>query len=88
MTIPEFLELRFNHHTRVITSLIFIIAYTGILPPIVLYSGATGLNSILDIRTFVRFQNETAALWFTIWLIGILGSIYAIYGGLRTVAVS
>ena len=87
-TIPEFLELRFNHHTRVITSLIFIIAYTGILLPIVLYSGATGLNSILDIRTLFGFQNETAALWFTIWLIGILGSIYAIYGGLRTVAVS
>lgn len=87
-TIPQFLELRFDHHTRSITSLIFIIAYTGILLPIVLYSGATGLNSILGIRELFGFSNETTALWFTVWLVGIIGSIYAIFGGLRTVAVS
>jgi len=87
-TIPQFLELRYDHHTRTITSLIFIVAYAGILLPIVLYSGATGLNSILDVRTLFGFTNDSAALWFTVWLIGIIGSIYAIFGGLRTVAVS
>jgi len=31
---------------------------------------------------------DFAILWGTVWLIGIIGSIYAIFGGLRTVAVS
>jgi len=86
-TIPQYLELRFDHNTRAITSLIFIIAYAGILLPIVLYTGATGLNSMLDIHLLLGVS-ETTALWVTVWLIGIIGSIYAIFGGLRTVAVS
>ena len=47
-TIPEFLEKRFNGVTRSITSFIFIIAYAGILLPIILYTGATGLMGILS----------------------------------------
>ena len=42
-TVPQFLEQRFDHHTRTITSLIFIVAYALILLPIILYTGATGL---------------------------------------------
>ena len=86
-TIPQYLELRFNHNTRAITSLIFIVAYAGILLPIVLYTGATGLNSMLDVHLLLGVS-ETTALWITVWLIGIIGSIYAVFGGLRTVAVS
>ncbi|MBL4886334.1 MAG: solute:sodium symporter family transporter [Planctomycetaceae bacterium] len=86
-TIPQFLELRFDHNTRAITSIIFIVAYAGILLPIVLYTGATGLNSMLDVHLLLGV-NETTALWVTVWVIGIIGSIYAIFGGLRTVAVS
>lgn len=87
-TIPEFLEKRFDGTTRTITSFIFILAYAGILLPIILYSGALGLTGILDLRTLTGIQNETALLWITVWFIGIVGSIYAIFGGLRTVAVS
>ena len=87
-TIPQFLELRFSATTRAITSLIFIIAYGGILLPIILYSGATGLNSILDVQSITGLRDATTTLWFTVWLVGIIGSIYAIFGGLRTVAVS
>ena len=87
-TVPQFLEKRFDHHTRTITSIIFIVAYAGILLPIILYTGATGLNGILDIRELTGISSPIGALWFTVWLIGIIGSIYAIFGGLRTVAVS
>lgn len=87
-TIPEFLEKRFDSTTRAITSIIFIIAYAGILLPMVLYTGATGLSGMLDLQGLTGIQNETTLLWLTVWLIGILGSIYAIFGGLRTVAVS
>jgi SSS family solute:Na+ symporter len=87
-TVPQFLEERFDGHTRSITSLIFIIAYAGILLPIILYTGATGMNGILNIRELTGIPSATGALWFMVWLIGILGSIYAIFGGLRSVAVS
>ena len=87
-TIPELLEKRFNGTTRSITSVIFIIAYAGILLPIILYTGATGLAGILDLQSLTGIESETAILWLTVWFIGIVGSIYAIFGGLRTVAVS
>ncbi len=87
-TVPQFLELRFNGLTRAITSLIFILAYAGILLPIILYTGATGLAGILDLKALTGIQSDTTILWITVWFIGIVGSIYAIFGGLRTVAVS
>lgn len=87
-TIPQFLEERFDGVTRSITSFIFIIAYAGILLPIILYTGATGLMGILDLPKITGIENTTALLWITVWFIGIVGSIYAIFGGLRTVAVS
>ncbi|TWT32607.1 solute:sodium symporter family transporter [Blastopirellula retiformator] len=96
-TIPEFLEKRFDERTRSITSFIFIIAYAGILLPIILYTGATGMIGILDLRnmlglgdvaTVMGINTDTFLLWAVVWLIGVIGSIYAIFGGLRTVAVS
>ncbi|PQO46551.1 solute:sodium symporter family transporter [Blastopirellula marina] len=102
-TVPEFLEDRHGDSTRAITSLIFIVAYAGILLPIILYTGAKGLTEILDIRgilgigplvipadappEYLDFAGK-AIIWGAVWLIGIIGSIYAIFGGLRTVAVS
>lgn len=87
-TIPEFLEKRFDATTRTITSFIFIVAYAIILMPIILYSGAIGLQGLLDLKSLTGIQNDTVLLWVTVWFIGILGSIYAIFGGLRTVAVN
>lgn len=87
-TVPEFLEKRFDAGTRTITTVIFIVAYAGILLPIILYTGATGLSGILNMAEITGIQSETAVLWITVWLIGSIGSLYAIFGGLRTVAIS
>jgi SSS family solute:Na+ symporter len=87
-TVPQFLEIRFDHQTQVITNLIFLVAYVGILLPIILYTGATGMIGILDIRGLLGIESQTVALWLIVWVIGIIGSIYALFGGLRTVAVS
>ncbi|MFN8705261.1 MAG: solute:sodium symporter family transporter [Planctomyces sp.] len=87
-TVPEFLEKRFDRHTRTITSIIFIVAYSFILLPMILYTGATGLNGMLSIRELIGIEDPHHALQFTVWLVGIIGSIYAIFGGLRSVAVS
>ncbi|MCC9606937.1 solute:sodium symporter family transporter [Blastopirellula sp. JC732] len=96
-TIPQFLESRFGESTRSITSFIFIIAYAGILLPIILYTGAKGMIGILDMENklglnempvILGMSSKWLLLWVIVWLIGIIGSIYAIFGGLRTVAVS
>lgn len=94
-TVPEYLEIRFDHGTQVITNLIFLVAYVGVLLPIILYTGATGMIGILDVTSMLgdlpgRFgmKPESMSLWLIVWLVGILGSIYALVGGMRSVAVS
>lgn len=87
-TIPEFLAGRFDETTRGLTNAIFIFAYAVILLPIVLYTGAKGLSDMLDLQQLTGLSSSTATLWLTVWVIGIIGSIYAIFGGLRSVAVS
>ncbi len=87
-TVPQYLEQRYDAGARTITTLIFIVAYAGILLPIILYTGATGLSGILNIKEMIGVANDDVVLWLTVWLVGIVGSIYAIFGGLRTVAVS
>jgi SSS family solute:Na+ symporter len=87
-TVPEFLHRRFDHGTQVICNLIFLSAYAIILLPIILYTGATGLAGMLDIPTLTGIESPSTVLWLTVWLVGIVGSIYALFGGLRAVAVS
>ena len=86
-TVPQLLEIRFDHQTQVITNLIFLIAYATILLPIILYTGARGMIGILDIEGMLGI-GETTALWLIVWVVGIIGSMYALFGGLRSVAVS
>ncbi|MCP3967071.1 MAG: solute:sodium symporter family transporter [Lentisphaerae bacterium] len=87
-TVPEFLEIRFDHKTRVIANMIFLVAYTVILIPIILYSGAMGMSKIIDIKHIFGLQSETAVLWTTVWMVGCVGMVYALWGGLRTCAVA
>jgi SSS family solute:Na+ symporter len=87
-TVPQYLEIRFDHQTAVITNLIFLLAYVGILLPIILYTGATGMIGILDVQAILGIESHTRTLWLIVWVVGIIGSCYALFGGLRTVAVS
>jgi SSS family solute:Na+ symporter len=73
--------------TKTITSGLFLTGYAVILLPIVLYSGALAINSMFSIPELLGVSKDTA-LWITVWGIGIIGSIYAIFGGLKAVAVS
>lgn len=87
-TVPQYLAIRFDHQTQVITNLIFLVAYVGILLPIVLYTGATGMIGIMDVQSMLGIESYSATLWLIVWVVGIVGSCYALFGGLRTVAVS
>lgn len=86
-TIPGFLEERYDQGTKTAVSLLFLSGYVIVLLPIVLYSGALALSTMFDVPSILGVSN-TAALWITVWAIGIIGSIYAIFGGLKAVAVS
>ncbi len=86
-TIPSFLEERYDAQTKTITSILFLSGYVIVLLPIVLYSGALALSTMFDVPQLLGVSSTTA-LWITVWAIGIIGSIYAIFGGLKAVAVS
>ena len=86
-TVPEYLRLRYDSQTESITNVIFLLAYVGILLPMILFTGAEGLTNILDVPSMLG-TNEVTARWIIVIAVGIIGSIYALTGGLRTVAVS
>lgn len=87
-TVPEYLAMRFDRMTGAITNIIFLCAYTFGLLPIILYTGATGMNGIFHLTALVGPENYVILLWAMVWFIGIAGAVYALFGGLRSVAVS
>lgn len=86
-TIPQFLEERYGSHTRALTTGIFIVAYMLILLPFVLFSGASALSEMLDLPSKLKLGDD-ATICAVVAFIAIVGSAYAIFGGLRAVAVS
>ncbi|MCL5127577.1 MULTISPECIES: solute:sodium symporter family transporter [unclassified Algibacter] len=86
-TIPQFLENRYGKTTKTIVSLLFLLGYAISMLPTVLYSGALALNTMFNIPEMIGMGPE-ATLWVTVISIGVIGSIYAIFGGLKAVAVS
>ncbi|MDA7920979.1 solute:sodium symporter family transporter [Verrucomicrobiales bacterium] len=86
-TIPQFLEERYGAGVRALTTAVFIIAYMLILLPFVLFSGAKALSGMLDLETKLQLS-ESGTIWLVVAFIAIVGSAYAIFGGLRAVAVS
>jgi SSS family solute:Na+ symporter len=86
-TIPQFLEERYDSRVRATTTGIFIVAYMLILLPFVLYLGATGLSKMLDLQNNLQLT-EAGTIWLVVSAIALIGSAYAIFGGLRAVAVS
>lgn len=87
-TVPQLLEIRFDRGTQAICNLIFLLAYVTILLPMILYTGAQGMASILNLKELTGIQNDTALLWVMIWVIGWIGAAYALLGGLRSTAIS
>ena len=84
-TIPEFLEKRFDGLTRTFIAMMLIISFVTTILPIVLYSGALGIESIFEISNLLDISKQQG-LWLTVVVVGVLGAIYAIFGGLKMVA--
>ncbi|MFI3213596.1 MAG: solute:sodium symporter family transporter [Eubacteriales bacterium] len=86
-TIPEFIEARFDKGTKTFITILFLISYMVNLLPVTLYSGAVAMSQIFNIEEMFGLTYGQG-IWVMVWVIGIIGSIYAIFGGLKAVAIS
>lgn len=86
-TIPEYLEKRFDGLTRSLVALFLVVSFVVTLLPIVLYTGAINFESIFNVSETLGVT-KSQGLWITVVAIGLIGSMYAIFGGLKAVAVS
>ena len=78
-TTPAFLEKRYEKTTRSMVPGLFLFGYVTVLLPVVLYTGSLAMIGMFDLNV---------PLWLVVATIGSLGSAYAIFGGLKSVAVS
>ncbi|MGW7862866.1 solute:sodium symporter family transporter [Staphylococcus xylosus] len=86
-TLPEFINNRFDKQTRLLIVLLFMVGYGFITIPSVLYSGSLAVLQIFDIPNMFHITYEQS-IWVIVWVIGIIGMLYAILGGLKAIAIS
>lgn len=86
-TIPEFIETRFDANTKSLLSILFLFAYGIVLLPTILYSGSLAFSTMFDLPETLGMTQQ-AVIWLCVWIIGAIGIVYAIFGGLKAVAVS
>ncbi len=86
-TLPEFLNSRFDDGVRRMSVILFMVGYGLVTIPSVLYSGSIAVLLLFDVPTLLNVSYSMGLL-ITIVSIGCIGAIYAIFGGLKAVAVS
>jgi SSS family solute:Na+ symporter len=79
-TTTELLERKYNDKgIRAMVSVLFMLGYAFILLPVVLYTGSLFMKSMFDLQISVMLLAVIFA---------VVGAIYAIFGGLRAIAIS
>lgn len=86
-TISDFIEIRYDIHTKKIISLLFIVTYMIAFLPVVLYSGALAFNQIFHIDQILGVDS-IVAITIIAGFIGIVGLLYLLMGGIRLSAFS
>ena len=86
-TLPEFLNDRFDDDVRRLSVILFMLGYGLVTIPSVLYSGSIAVLQLFDVPELFNIP-YSQSLVFTIIAIGSVGAVYAVFGGLRAVAVS
>lgn len=86
-TLPQFLSDRFGEDVKRITVLLFLVGYGLITIPSVLYLGSIAVLQLFDIPKLLNISYGFG-LTLTIICVGLTGAIYAVFGGLKAVAVS
>jgi len=86
-TLPEFLNDRFDDGVRRMSVVLFMVGYGLVTIPSVLYSGSIAVLQLFDVPALFDIPYGQA-LALTIVCIGCVGALYAVFGGLRAVAIS
>ncbi len=86
-TVPEYLEKRYSPLVRTIVSVIFLTAFSLAFLPFVIYSGALAMNGLFRIPETFGIGTQ-AGEWMMVIALSVIGGVYAIFGGLKAIAVS
>lgn len=86
-TLPQFLSDRFDDSVRRMTVILFMVGYGLVTIPGVLYSGSIAVLQLFDVPSLLNVSYSVGLL-VTIIAVGCVGAMYAIFGGLRAVAIS
>ncbi|MDO4617131.1 MAG: solute:sodium symporter family transporter [Lachnospiraceae bacterium] len=86
-TIPAMMEERFGKNVKLMFSGIIAVMYSILNLPVILYSGAVAFVRIFNFDQYFG-GNQFRAVAVLCVVIGIVGAAYAIFGGLKAVAVS
>lgn len=86
-TLPEFLADRYDPQVQRMTAVLFLLGYGLVTIPSVLYSGSLAVMKIFDVPALFGV-GEFPALVAMVLVTGVTGAIYAVFGGMKAVAVS
>lgn len=86
-TVPQFFEQRYDAGTRRLVSFIVLLSYIVIMLPNILYAGAQVFVKIFDLPGMTGWS-EFACIALVCVATAVVGSIYAICGGLKAIALS
>lgn len=87
VTLPQFLRDRFDDQVQRLTVILFMLGYGLVTIPSVLYSGSIAVIKLFDVPGLLDL-GQFEALAVTVLVIGGIGALYAVFGGLKAVAVS
>ena len=86
-TIPQLIGLRYDRSTKLWFSIAYILLYIVVQIPVILYSGSLVFENIFGVSAMLGITKFQSVILLCV-VISVIGSIYAIFGGLKAVAVS
>ena len=86
-TLPQFLADRYDTGVQRMSAVLFLFGYGLVTIPSVLYSGSIAVMKIFAVPELFGIS-DFEALVAAVLVIGLTGALYAVFGGLKAVAVS
>jgi len=85
LTMPEFLEKRYNPESRTILSLISLISYVLTKVAVTVYAGGLVFQKVFGIDTINIFGKEVDFFWISAIGLVIITAVYTVLGGMKSV---
>lgn len=86
-TLPQFLLDRYDEGVRRLAVILFMFGYVLVTIPSTLYSGALGVMKLFDVESLLGIS-YAESVWLMVWIIGTIGVFFALFGGMKAIAVS